>query len=131
MGNLRDLVDVGSTKVLVGWERNDLRSIPCVSEYIVDLEPFNRRSFLKVLLVVLKNNLLLFLLLFNHLLVHAVHLGEVDHPLAIGKGRYVPLSFLIAPGRVVEDMFELILIHEDVHNGSVLLNLFLLVSDGV
>lgn len=131
MRDLWDFVDIGSPQVLAGRQGNEISSIPCVSEYIINLESFNGGSLLQVLLVVLKNDLLLLLLLFDHLLVHAVHLGEVYHTLAIGKGRDRPLSFLVAPGRVVEDVLELILIHEHVHYGRVLLYLFLLVSDSV
>ena len=131
MRDLWDLVDIGSPQVLAGRQGNEISSIPCVSEYIINLESFNGGSLLQVLLVVLKNDLLLLLLLFDHLLVHAMHLGEVYHTLAIGKGWNRPLSFLVAPGRVVEDVLELILIHEHVHNGRVLLYLFLLVSDSV
>lgn len=131
MRDLWDFVDIRSPQVLAGRQGNEISSIPCVSEYIINLESFNGGSLLQVLLVVLKNDLLLLLLLFDHLLVHSVHLGEVDHALAIGKGRNRPLSFLVAPGRVVEDVLELILIHEHVHYGRVLLYLFLLVSDSV
>lgn len=60
-----------------------------------------------------------------------MHLRKVDHSLAVGEGRDRPLSSLVAPGGVVEDVLELVLIHEHIHDGSVLFDLFLLVSDRV
>lgn len=56
---------------------------------------------------------------------------KIDHPFAIGEGRYAPLPSFIVPTRVVNDMFELIWTHENIHDGSELFDLLFLISDGI
>lgn len=84
-----------------------------------------------LLLVFFKYDLLLFLLLLDHLLIHPVHFWKVDHPFTIGKGRDIPLSFLVIPAGVIEDVFELILIHEDVDDSCILFYFFLLIPNSI
>ena len=81
--------------------------------------------------VIFKHDLLLILLLLNHLLIHTVHFWKVDHSFTIGKGRDTPLSFFIIPTGVVKDVLELILIHEDIDNRCKLFYFFLLIPDSI
>ena len=60
-----------------------------------------------------------------------MYFGEVDHLLAVGEVRHPPLSAFLVPLGIVDDGFDLVLTHEDVDYGGVLLDLFLLVADGV
>ena len=70
-------------------------------------------------------------LLLNHLLAHAVEFGEIDHPLPVGEVGHNPLPPLLVPLGVVYDGLELVIVHENADDGLELLNLFLLIPDGV
>jgi hypothetical protein len=104
---------------------------PGVSNYAVHFKTFIRRSFLTVFSSIFKGYLLALLLLVDHFPSHPVQFRKVNHPLAVGEGWDEPLPFLFVPVGVVDDGFELVLSHQDVHDGLKLFNLFLLVTDSV
>ena len=123
-------VCIWSSQILSGRYGKQI-SFSCIFQDIIHFESVMGGSFFVLLLVFFKNDLLLFLLLLDHLLVHTVHFWKVDHPFTIGKRRDIPLSFLVIPAGVIEDVLELILIHEDVDDSCILFYFFLLIPNRI
>ncbi len=107
---------------------------PCVLDYVVQSEPILWRApLLSVPLGVSEMELLLFLFGLDEVLGHlfALEFGQVDVLLAVGEVGHLPLPLLLVPLRVVDNHIDLITGHEHVHDGGELLDLLLLVADGI
>jgi hypothetical protein len=98
-------IGVWCSKVLSRWHWNQIGCLTSIFKNIIDFESFMRCPLFNIFLVLLKYDFLLFLLLFNHLLIHAMNFRKIDHSFAIGEGRNAPLSSFIIPAGVVDDMF--------------------------